>query len=59
MSEMEEQTNPAPQFEELPDAPPKPRLKLSWPGKLGAVLVLFWVVIIFIGLSWMADDEVA
>jgi peptide/nickel transport system permease protein len=51
MSEMEEQTNPAPQFEELADAPPKRRLKLSWPGKLGAVLVLFWVVIIFIGPS--------
>ena len=37
------------QFEELPDAPPKRRLKLSWSGKLAVCVVSFWIVIAFIG----------
>jgi len=36
-------------FEELPDAPPRRRLKLSWSGKLGTCVVAFWMAIIFIG----------
>ena len=37
------------QFEELPDAPPRRRLKLSWSGKLGVGVVVFWMIIVFIG----------
>jgi peptide/nickel transport system permease protein len=40
-------------YDELPDAPPKKRLKLSWSGKLGAVVVTFWVIIVVIG-PWIA-----
>ncbi|HIC55786.1 MAG TPA: ABC transporter permease, partial [Acidobacteria bacterium] len=49
MSEMEEQTNTAVQFEELPDAPPRRRLKLSWSGKLGICVIGFWAIIVIIG----------
>ena len=37
------------QFEELPDAPPRRKLKLSWSGKLAVCVVSFWIVIAFIG----------
>jgi peptide/nickel transport system permease protein len=37
------------QFEELPDAPPRRRMKYSWSGKLGICVVAFWVVIGFAG----------
>ena len=33
-------------FAELPDAPPKRRLKLSWVGKLGVAVVVFWLIIV-------------
>ncbi|MDH3466072.1 MAG: hypothetical protein OES26_09205, partial [Gammaproteobacteria bacterium] len=36
-------------FAELPDAPPKRRLKLSWVGKLAVAVVAFWLVIVAIG----------
>jgi peptide/nickel transport system permease protein len=36
-------------YDELPDAPPKKRLKLSWTGKLGVVIVAFWLVMVVIG----------
>ena len=39
------------QFEELPDAPPRRRMQLSWPGKIGVCVVVFWMVIVFIGPS--------
>jgi peptide/nickel transport system permease protein len=38
-------------FAELPDDPPKRKIKLSWVGKLSAVVVAFWLVIIVIGPS--------
>jgi len=38
-------------FAELPDAPPKRRLKLSWVGKVAVAIVVFWLVIIAIGPS--------
>ncbi len=38
-------------FAELPDAPPKRRMKLTWVGKLSAAVVVFWLVIIAIGPS--------
>ena len=49
---MSEQTNNTDQSfssDELPDAPPKRKIKLSWPGKIGIATVLFWSVIVVIG----------
>ena len=39
------------QFEELPDAPPRRRMQLSLPGKIGVCVIVFWMVIVFIGPS--------
>ena len=36
-------------FDELPDAPPKRRIKLSWVGKISVAVVAFWMVIVVIG----------
>ena len=36
-------------YDELPDAPPKKKLTLTWVGKLGVTVVLFWLVMVFIG----------
>lgn len=36
-------------FDELPDAPPKRKLKLSWVGKIASAVVIFWLVIAAIG----------
>ena len=38
-------------FDELPDAPPRRRLRLSWSGRLGVLVVAFWMVIVVIGPS--------
>ena len=38
-------------FDELPDAPPKRRIKLSWLGKLSVAVVVFWLIICVIGPS--------
>ena len=40
-------------YDELPDAPPKKKLKLSWTGKIGVVLVAFWVIMAVVG-PWVA-----
>ncbi len=40
-------------YDELPDAPPKKRLKLSWTGKLGVAIVAFWLIMVVIG-PWIA-----
>ncbi len=40
-------------YDELPDAPPKKRLKLSWTGKIGVVVVGFWLVMVVIG-PWIS-----
>jgi peptide/nickel transport system permease protein len=36
-------------YDELPDAPPKKRIKLTWVGKLSVAIVVLWIVIAFIG----------
>jgi len=36
-------------FDELPDSPPKRKLRLSWVGKVATAIVAFWVVIALIG----------
>jgi len=38
-------------FAELPDAPPKRRIKLSWIGKISVAIVVFWLIICVIGPS--------
>ncbi len=38
-------------FDELPDAPPKRRIKLSWVGKISVAVVAFWLIIVAIGPS--------
>ena len=48
MAETDRSTG-ATQFEELPDAPPRRRLALSWSGKVGICVVVFWAVIVVIG----------
>ncbi|VAV86750.1 hypothetical protein MNBD_ALPHA08-428 [hydrothermal vent metagenome] len=44
-------------YDELPDAPPKKRLKLTWTGKLGVIVVAFWIIIVFIGPSIAPYDQ--
>ncbi len=36
-------------FDELPDAPPKRKIKLSWTGKIAVAIVVFWMVIAVAG----------
>ena len=40
-------------FDELPDAPPRRRIRYSWAGKLGMAVVIFWAIIVVIG-PWLA-----
>ena len=40
-------------YDELPDAPPKSRLRLSTTGKVSVAIVAFWVLMAFIG-PWLA-----
>ena len=49
MSEVTKNSSQAAQFDELPDAPPKRRIKLSWAGKAGLVVLIFWAIIVAIG----------
>ena len=51
MPEPIEPVSGATQFEELPDAPPRRKLRLSWTGKIGVGVVIFWLIIVFIGPS--------
>ncbi|MEM7293026.1 MAG: ABC transporter permease [Pseudomonadota bacterium] len=41
-------------FAELPDAPPKRRIKLSWLGKLSVGIVAFWLIVAAIGPELLA-----
>ena len=40
-------------FDELPDAPPKRRIRLSWVGWIATAVVVFWMVMAVIG-PWVA-----
>ncbi|MDP6330961.1 MAG: ABC transporter permease [SAR324 cluster bacterium] len=44
-------------FQELPDAPPRRRIRFSLSGKIGILLVLFWILMIFIGPSISPFNE--
>ena len=49
MSDTPQEVEAATQFDELPTAPPKRKIKLSWPGKIGLATVMFWAIIVVIG----------
>ena len=44
-----QQGNKRMQFHELPDAPPRRKIKLSWLGKICIGVLIFWAVIVAIG----------
>ena len=49
MSDTPQNNGVTSQFDELPDAPPKRKIKLSWAGKTGCVVLVFWIIIVAIG----------
>ena len=53
MSETQQSMHPSRQFDELPDAPPKRKIRLSWAGKMGIAILVFWAIIVVIG-PWIA-----
>ena len=36
-------------FQELPDAPPRRKIRFTVTGKIGIFFVVFWVLMVFIG----------
>ena len=36
-------------FQELPDAPPRRKIRFTISGKIGIFFVLFWILMVFIG----------
>ena len=57
MSEIQQSMKPSGQFDELPDAPPKRKIRLSWSGKLGIAVLVFWAAIVAIGPYIAPYDE--
>lgn len=53
MNEKVKSENIADQFDELPDAPPKSTIRLSWIGKISVIIVGVWVFLAFFG-PWIA-----
>ncbi len=49
MSDITQNNSQTTQFDELPDAPPKRKIKLSWTGKVGVVVLIFWAIIVAVG----------
>ena len=49
MSDLTQNNSQTTQFDELPDAPPKRKIKLSWAGKTGVVVLIFWAIIVAVG----------
>ncbi|MGI9411609.1 MAG: ABC transporter permease, partial [Hyphomicrobiaceae bacterium] len=45
-------------YDELPDAPPRQGIRLSWLGLTAAAIVTFWVIIAIIG-PWIAPFHVS
>ena len=52
-----QQGNKRMQFHELPDAPPRRKIKLSWLGKICIGVLIFWAVIVAIGPYIAPYDE--
>ena len=57
MPEQESEATMETSFQELPDAPPRRRVRFSLSGKIGIFLVLFWILMIFIGPSISPFNE--
>jgi len=57
MSEQESKATLETSFQELPDAPPRRRIRFSLSGKIGIFFVLFWILMIFIGPSISPFNE--
>ena len=49
MSDTPQETPVSTPFDELPTAPPKRKIKLSWPGRIGVAVLIFWAIIVAIG----------
>ena len=49
MSNTSQETPASTPFDELPTAPPKRKIRLSWPGKIGVSVLIFWAIIVVIG----------
>jgi len=57
MSEQDSEVTKVASFQELPDAPPRRRIRFSSSGKIGIFFVLFWILMIFIGPSISPFNE--
>ena len=57
MSEQDSEVTKVASFQELPDAPPRRRIRFSLSGKIGIFFVLFWILMIFIGPSISPFNE--
>ena len=57
MSEQDSEVTKVASFQELPDAPPRRRIRFSLYGKIGIFFVLFWILMIFIGPSISPFNE--
>jgi len=57
MPEQESEATMETSFQELPDAPPRRRIRFSLSGKIGIFFVLFWIIMIFIGPSISPFNE--
>ena len=44
------------QFDELPDAPPKSTIRLSWVGKVSVIIVAIWVFLALFG-PWVGRSR--
>jgi len=57
MSEQDSGVTKVASFQDLPDAPPRRRIRFSLSGKIGIFFVLFWILMIFIGPSISPFNE--
>ena len=57
MSEIPQSTTTSRQCNEIPDAPPKRKIRLRGSGKLGSAVLVFWAVIVAIGPYIAPYDE--
>ena len=53
MSEKMDEKSQVSQFDELPDAPPKSMIRLSWIGRISVAIVAAWVFLAIFG-PWVA-----
>ncbi|MGI9411309.1 MAG: ABC transporter permease [Hyphomicrobiaceae bacterium] len=57
-ADAEDVAPPEAAYDELPDAPPRQGIRLSWLGLTAAAIVTFWVIIAIIG-PWIAPFHVS